>query len=47
MSLDVASRVVIAPPLVMTHAQIDETMALIRCCLDTTLEDLRAAGRRD
>ena len=47
MSLGVASRVIIVPPLAMTHAQIDEMRALIRCCLDATLADLRAAGQRD
>jgi putrescine---pyruvate transaminase len=36
---------IIAPPLVMTCAQIDELMALIRQCLDATLDDLRAAGK--
>jgi putrescine aminotransferase len=35
---------IIAPPLVMTHAQIDEMMALIVRCLDATLDDLRSAG---
>jgi putrescine aminotransferase len=29
---------------VMTRAQIDEMMGLIRRCLDATLEELRAKG---
>ena len=41
----VGDRMIIAPPLTMTHAQIDEMMALIRLCLDATLHDLRAAGK--
>ncbi|MDT4846412.1 Putrescine--pyruvate aminotransferase [compost metagenome] len=40
----VGDRMIIAPPLVMTHAQIDEMMALIMRCLDATLDDLRSAG---
>jgi putrescine---pyruvate transaminase len=40
----VGDRMIIAPPLVMTRAQIDEMMALIHRCLDATLHDLRAAG---
>jgi putrescine aminotransferase len=36
---------IIAPPLVMTRAQIDEMMALIVYCLDATLADLRTAGQ--
>lgn len=38
----VGDRMIIAPPLVMTRAQIDEMMGLIRLCLDRTLADLRA-----
>jgi putrescine aminotransferase len=38
----VGDRMIIAPPLVMTHAQIDEMMALIRHCLDLTLRDAQA-----
>lgn len=41
----VGDRMIIAPPLVMTHGQIDEMMALICRCLDATLKDLRAAGQ--
>ena len=40
----VGDRMIIAPPLVMTRAQIDDMMALIRLCLDATLADLRSAG---
>ncbi|MBP6775693.1 MAG: aspartate aminotransferase family protein [Piscinibacter sp.] len=40
----VGDRMIIAPPLVMTHAQIDEMAALIRKCLDLTLADVRARG---
>ncbi|MFZ3140296.1 aspartate aminotransferase family protein [Polaromonas sp.] len=43
----VGDRMIIAPPLVMTHAQIDEMIALIRRCLDATLADLQAAGQMD
>jgi putrescine aminotransferase len=31
----------VAPPLVITRAQIDEMVALIRHCLDATLDDVR------
>lgn len=40
----VGDRMIIAPPLVMTRAQIDEMVALIRQCLDLTLADLRTRG---
>jgi putrescine aminotransferase len=40
----VGDRMIIAPPLVITRAQIDEMMALIRRCLDLTLEDARRHG---
>jgi putrescine aminotransferase len=40
----VGDRMIVAPPLVMTRAQIDEMMSLIRRCLDLTLEELM---RRD
>jgi putrescine aminotransferase len=40
----VGNRMIIAPPLVITRAQIDEMMVLIRRCLDLTLADARAAG---
>ncbi|MDZ4355058.1 MAG: aminotransferase class III-fold pyridoxal phosphate-dependent enzyme, partial [Variovorax sp.] len=41
----VGDRMIIAPPLVMTRAQIDEMMALIHRCLDATMDELRAAGQ--
>jgi len=40
----VGDRMIIAPPLVITRAQIDEMVALIRRCLDLTLADARAGG---
>jgi putrescine aminotransferase len=40
----VGERMIIAPPLVMTRAQIDEMIALIRHCLDLTLAELVARG---
>jgi putrescine aminotransferase len=40
----VGDRMIIAPPLVMTRAQIDEMVALIRFCLDETEADLKARG---
>jgi putrescine aminotransferase len=40
----VGDRMIIAPPLTMTHAQIDEMMGLIRTVLDLTLGELRAGG---
>jgi putrescine---pyruvate transaminase len=40
----VGERMIIAPPLVITRAQIDEMMALVRRCLDLTLADARAGG---
>jgi putrescine aminotransferase len=40
----VGDRMIIAPPLVINRAQIDEMVALIRRCLDLTLADARAAG---
>ena len=41
----VGDRMIIAPPLVITRAQIDEMAALIRRCLDLTLADVNGAGR--
>jgi putrescine aminotransferase len=35
----VGDRMIVAPPLVITRAQIDEMVALIRRCLDRTLHD--------
>jgi len=40
----VGDRMIIAPPLVITRAQIDEMMVLIRRCLDLTLADVTANG---
>jgi putrescine aminotransferase len=35
---------IIAPPLVITKAQIDDMMHLINKCLDATLDELQALG---
>ncbi len=43
----VGDRMIIAPPLVMTRAQIDEMMALIRRCLDATRDELQHTGLLD
>ena len=40
----VGDRMIVAPPLVITRAQIDEMMALIRRCLDLTLADVLRNG---
>ena len=40
----VGDRMIVAPPLVITRAQIDEMMALIRRCLDLTLADATRHG---
>ena len=40
----VGERMIVAPPLVMTRAQIDEMVALIRVCLDKTYADVKAKG---
>ena len=40
----VGERMIIAPPLIMTRAQIDEMVALIRFCLDATHTDLQRRG---
>ncbi len=40
----VGDRMIIAPPLTMTHAQIDELMALIVKCLDLTYVDAQKNG---
>ena len=40
----VGDRMIIAPPLVMTRAQVDEMMVLVRRCLDLTLADVRKRG---
>jgi putrescine aminotransferase len=41
----VGDRMIIAPPLTMTHAQIDAMMDLITGCLDATWNDLNRAGK--
>jgi len=43
----VGDRMIIAPPLVCTKAQIDEMMRLVRVCLDATLKDLQSRGLMD
>jgi len=43
----VGDRMIIAPPLVITKAQIDEMMALIYKCLDATLQELETLGYLD
>ena len=40
----VGDRMIVAPPLVMSIAQLDEMGALIRQCLDLTLVDLQSRG---
>ena len=40
----VGDRMIIAPPLIMTHAQIDEMMDLIVTCLDLTYADAKIHG---
>jgi putrescine---pyruvate transaminase len=40
----VGDRMIIAPPLVITRAQIDEMIELIGRCLDQTLQDVKARG---
>ena len=40
----VGDRMIIAPPLVITRAQIDEMAVLIRRCLDLTLQDCQRQG---
>jgi putrescine---pyruvate transaminase len=40
----VGDRMIIAPPLVITRAQIDEMVTLIRRCLDLTLADAQRQG---
>jgi putrescine aminotransferase len=43
----VGDRMIVAPPLVITKAQIDEMADRIRFCLDLTLDDLRSRGMMD
>jgi putrescine aminotransferase len=40
----VGDRMIIAPPLVITRAQVDEMVGLIRRCLDLTLADAKRNG---
>jgi putrescine aminotransferase len=40
----VGDRMIIAPPLVMTRAQIDEMVALVVKCLDLTYQEVRLRG---
>ena len=40
----VGDRMIIAPPLIMTHAQIDEMMTLIAGCLDLTYQEVKKNG---
>jgi putrescine---pyruvate transaminase len=40
----VGDRMIVAPPLCMTLAQVDEMVSLIRRCLDLTLEDVKRRG---
>ncbi|HEU4460073.1 MAG TPA: aspartate aminotransferase family protein [Methylibium sp.] len=40
----VGDRMIVAPPLVITRAQIDEMVGLIRRCIELTLADARARG---
>ncbi|RZS58267.1 aspartate aminotransferase family protein [Sphaerotilus mobilis] len=41
----VGDRMIIAPPLVITRAQVDELMGLIHRCLDLTVAELRTRGQ--
>jgi putrescine aminotransferase len=43
----VGDRMIVAPPLVCTEAQIDEMMERVRFCLDATLKDLQSRGWMD
>ena len=40
----VGDRMIIAPPLVITHDEIDKMMSLIRLSLDSTLVDVQKLG---
>jgi putrescine aminotransferase len=40
----VGDRMIVAPPLVVTRAQLDEMAALVRHCLDLTLADATRNG---
>lgn len=41
----VGDRLILAPPFVITHAQVDEMFALIRKCLDAAVEEIKANVR--
>ena len=43
----VGDRMIVAPPLVITKAQIDEMVGLIQRCLDATLQELETLGYMD
>jgi putrescine aminotransferase len=43
----VGDRMIIAPPLSMNKAQIDEMVGLIKLCLDATLQELKERGYMD
>jgi putrescine aminotransferase len=43
----VGDRMIVAPPLVMTCAQVDEMVERIRFCLDRTLADVAGRGWLD
>jgi putrescine---pyruvate transaminase len=43
----VGDRMIVAPPLIMTPDQIDDMVALIRHCLDRTLDDVTQRGWMD
>ena len=40
----VGDRMIVAPPLVITRAQVDELSGLARKCLDLTYADVKARG---
>ena len=40
----VGDRMIIAPPLIISHVEIDAMIALIRRCLDLTLSELKSLG---
>ena len=40
----VGDRMIVAPPLVITRAEVDELAAKARLCLDLTLADVKARG---
>ena len=40
----VGDRMIVAPPLVITTAQVDEMVALVRRCLDLTLAEVKRRG---